>query len=50
MGVYEFAGLLCSSVIKVLPYVVVYRLVDIVFHTISRAIFEGKLEFRGSNL
>lgn len=48
MGVYDFAGLLCSSVIAVLPYVVVFRLVDILLVSASKALFEGKLMFRGS--
>lgn len=50
MGVYDFAGLLCSAVVAVLPYVVVYRLVDIVFISVQKAIFEGKLSFRGTKI
>ena len=50
MGVYDFAGALCSAVVSVLPYVVVYRLVDIVFMSLQRGIFEGKLSFRGSKV
>lgn len=50
MGVYDFAGFLCSAVVAVLPYVVVYRLVDIVLVSIQNAIFNGKLGFRGSKV
>ncbi len=50
MDVSSFATALCSAVIAVLPYVVVYRIVDIVFCTVSRAVFEGKLSFRGSKV
>lgn len=50
MGVYDFAGSLCSAVVSVLPYVVIYRLVDILFMSLQRGIFEGKLSFRGSKV
>lgn len=50
MGVYDFAGALCSAVVAVLPYVVVYRLVDMVLVTIQNAVFNGQLGFRGSKI
>lgn len=50
MSVSEFAYSLSYAVISVLPYVVVYRLVDIIFCSIQRAVFDGKLSFRGHNI
>lgn len=50
MSVSEFAYNLSYAVVSVLPYVVVYRLVDIVFCTVQRAIFDGKLSIRGHKL
>lgn len=50
MSVSEFAGSLSYAVISVLPYVVVYRLVDIIFCSVQRAIFDGKLSFRGHKI
>lgn len=47
MGVYEFAGLLCTGIVAVLPYVVVFRLIDIIFHSVQSALFSGRLVFRG---
>lgn len=50
MSVSEFAGSLSYAVVSVLPYVVVYRLVDIVFVSVQKALFEGKLSFRGHKI
>lgn len=50
MSVSEFAYSLSYAVVSVLPYVVVYRLVDIVFCSLQRAVFDGKLSFRGSKV
>lgn len=47
MGVYDFAGLLCSGIISVLPYVVVFRLIDIIFNSVQSALFDGRLIFKG---
>lgn len=50
MSVSEFAYSLSYAVVSVLPYVVVYRLVDIIFCSIQRAVFDGKLSFRGHKI
>lgn len=50
MGINEFTVMLCSAVVQVLPYVVVYRLVDICFVSLQRGVFEGKFSFRGTKI
>lgn len=50
MDVSEFAYSLSYAVVSVLPYVVVYRVVDIIFCSVQRALFEGQLSFRGSKV
>lgn len=50
LGVYDFAGFLCTAVVDVLPYIVVVRLVDIVLVSLTEGLFNGKLTFRGTKL
>lgn len=50
MSVSEFAYNLSYAVVSVLPYVVIYRVVDIIFCSVQRAIFDGKLSLRGHKI